>query len=89
MTAAARPARAAPRSREVLARLAVAEADALRLTVLHPEQRGAWDQASRLIHADPQLAATTLLALAAMVPDDVDAAALMARVDQLHAPQRR
>ncbi|GAA4845653.1 hypothetical protein GCM10023201_41260 [Actinomycetospora corticicola] len=77
------------RGRQELAAQAADEADALRFTIRHPEQRGAWDRACGLIHRDPQLAATTLLALAAMVPADADTAELLARIDELHAPAPR
>lgn len=87
MTAPAQQRYQAPRGREEIACLAAAEADALRLFVLHPDQPGAWASACGLLHRDPQVAAATLLALAAMVPHDADTAELLARIDALHAPE--
>lgn len=76
-----RPRAPADRHSHVLARLALAEADRLRLLVTDVDQRRGWAAACELLHRDRELAAATVVALAAMVPDHVPLADLVARID--------
>lgn len=65
--AGGRPRAPADRHRQVLVRLALAEADRLRLLVTDTEEHRAWTAACELLHRDRELAAATVVALAAMV----------------------
>jgi len=76
-----------PRGREVLTRLALAEADALRLLISQPRELRGWWAAEELVGRDPELAAATVVVLASMVSTrEPSAEALVAWLDE---PDRR
>lgn len=79
--AGGRPRAPADRHRQVLARLALAEADQLRMLVTDAEEHRAWVAACELLHRDRELLVATVVTLAAMVPQHVPVAELVAWTD--------